>query len=230
MLTLDQKTQYSPTLLLVSVLLIDFWVSFFVLKSEQQTTLNRKRNCWGKMAVPAENGKKVMVAIDEGESSYHALMWVLKNLRDSIAASGSPLLIFMAHPFPVTSNVFAASLGSARVYCPVSATSEYVYCVQEQNKVVSLGILEKAKGICTTHGVIAETIAQLGDPKQAICDAAQKHNIDLLVLGDSELGKIQRFISVLRLFRRKKMFFLGSVSNYCVRNAKCPVLVVKKPE
>ncbi|KAG5532403.1 hypothetical protein RHGRI_026888 [Rhododendron griersonianum] len=155
------------------------------------------------MAVPAENGKKVMVAIDESESSYHALMWVLKNLRDSIAASGSPLLIFMAHPFPVTSNVFAASLGSARVYCPVSATSEYVYCVQEQNKVVSMGILEKAKGICTTHG--------------AICDAAQKHNIDLLVLGDTELGKIQRF-------------FLGSVSNYCVRNAKCPVLVVKKPE
>ncbi|KAE9451010.1 hypothetical protein C3L33_17092, partial [Rhododendron williamsianum] len=109
------------------------------------------------MAVPAENGKKVMVAIDESESSYHALMWVLKNLRDSIAASGSPLL------------------------------------------------------------VNAETIAQLGDPKQAICDAVIKHNIDLLVLGDTELGKIQRF-------------FLGSVSNYCVRNAKCPVLVVKKPE
>ncbi|XP_058182738.1 universal stress protein A-like protein isoform X2 [Rhododendron vialii] len=169
------------------------------------------------MAVPAENGKKVMVAIDESESSYHALMWVLKNLRDSIAASGSPLLIFMAHPFPVTSNVFAASLGSARVYCPVSATSEYAYCVQEQNKVVQMGILEKAKSICTTHGVNAETIAQLGDPKQAICDAAQKHNIDLLVLGDTELGKIQRF-------------FLGSMSNYCVRNAKCPVLVVKKPE
>ncbi|KAI8539103.1 hypothetical protein RHMOL_Rhmol09G0154900 [Rhododendron molle] len=135
------------------------------------------------MAVPAENGKKVMVAIDESESSYHALMWVLKNLRDSIAASGSPLLIFMAHPFSVTSNVFAASLGSARVYCPVSA----------------------------------KTIAQIGDPKKSICDAAQKHNIDLLVLGDTELGNIQRF-------------FLGSVSNYCVINAKCPVLVVKKPE
>ncbi|KAG5548273.1 hypothetical protein RHGRI_013843 [Rhododendron griersonianum] len=82
----------------------------------------------------------------------------------------------------VTSNVFAASLGSARVYC-VSAASEYVNCVQEQNKVVSMGILEKAKGICTTHGVNAETIAQLGDPKQAICDAVIKHNIDLVVLG-----------------------------------------------
>ncbi|KAF7147266.1 hypothetical protein RHSIM_Rhsim03G0142300 [Rhododendron simsii] len=124
----------------------------------------------------------------------------------------------------VTSNVFAASLGSARVYCPVSATSEYVYYVQEQNKVVSMGILEKAKGICTTHGVNAETIAQLGDPKQAICDAVQKHIIDLLVLGDTELGKIRRFISVL-LLRKKR-----SLSNYCVHNAKCPVLVVKKPE
>lgn len=168
-------------------------------------------------AVVSGNGKKVMLAIDESESSYHALMWVLKNLRESITASGSPLHIFMPCPLPVNSNVFAASLGSARLYCPVSATSDYVYCVQEQNKAVSLGILERAKSICTSHGINAETITQIGDPKQAICDAAEKHKIELLILGDCELGKIQRF-------------FVGSVSNYCVRNAKCPVLVVKKPE
>ncbi|KAI8554630.1 hypothetical protein RHMOL_Rhmol05G0113000 [Rhododendron molle] len=52
--------------------------------------------------------------------------------------------------------------------------------------------------------VNAETIAQLGDPKQAICDAVQKHNIDLLVLSDTKLGKIQRFISVI-LFRKKRL-------------------------
>ncbi|KAI8554637.1 hypothetical protein RHMOL_Rhmol05G0113000 [Rhododendron molle] len=84
-------------------------------------------------------------------------------------------------------------LGNENFYSPKFSilASEYMYCVQEQNKVVSMGILEKAKGICTTHGVNAETIAQLGDPKQAICDAVQKHNIDLLVLSDTKLGKIQ---------------------------------------
>ncbi|KAI8554634.1 hypothetical protein RHMOL_Rhmol05G0113000 [Rhododendron molle] len=97
-------------------------------------------------------------------------------------------------------------LGNENFYSPKFSilASEYMYCVQEQNKVVSMGILEKAKGICTTHGVNAETIAQLGDPKQAICDAVQKHNIDLLVLSDTKLGKIQRFISVI-LFRKKRL-------------------------
>ncbi|GMP58894.1 hypothetical protein CsSME_00022396 [Camellia sinensis var. sinensis] len=96
---------------------------------------------------------------------------------------------------------------------------EYVKSVQEQNKVVSMGILEKAKGICTSHGVKAETIliAEVGDPKVAICNAVEKYNINLLILGDHELGLIQRVL-------------VGSVSSYCVQNAKCPVLVVKKPQ
>ncbi|KAI8554768.1 hypothetical protein RHMOL_Rhmol05G0122600 [Rhododendron molle] len=74
----------------------------------------------------------------------------------------------------VTSNVFAASLGSARIYCPVSATSEYMYCVQEQNKVVSKGILEKAKGICTTHGSLG---VSLFGGCAVISDAYNSHNI-----------------------------------------------------
>uniref|UniRef100_A0A5B7ANV4 Putative universal stress protein A-like protein n=1 Tax=Davidia involucrata TaxID=16924 RepID=A0A5B7ANV4_DAVIN len=164
-----------------------------------------------------ELGKKVMVAIDENESSYYALMWVLENLRESITNSSNPLVIFMAQPSPQNSYVFAASLGSARMYCPVSATPEFVNSVQEKNKKVSLALLEKAKSICTSHGVNAETISEVGDPKEAICNAVQKYKINLLVLGDRDLGKIKRA-------------FLGSVSNYCVHNANCPVLVVKKPQ
>uniref|UniRef100_A0A5B7BG46 Putative universal stress protein A-like protein n=1 Tax=Davidia involucrata TaxID=16924 RepID=A0A5B7BG46_DAVIN len=162
-----------------------------------------------------ELGKKVMVAIDENESSYHALMWVLENLQESITNSGNPLVIFMAQPSPKNSLVFPAPLGLARLYCPVSAIPEFVNSVQDKNMRVSLGILEKAKRICTSHGVDAETIAEVGDPKEAICNAVQKYKINLLVLGDRDLGKIKRA-------------FLGSVSNYCVHNANCPVLVVKK--
>ncbi|KAA8532698.1 hypothetical protein F0562_032731 [Nyssa sinensis] len=164
----------------------------------------------------AEFGKKVMVAIDESESSYYALIWVLENLRESITNYGNPLVIFMAQPSPINNVVFAASLGTARMYCPVSSTPEFVNSVQGQNKIVTLGLLEKAKGICTSHGINAETITEVGDPKQTICNAVEKYKIDLLVLGDRGLGKIKRA-------------FLGSVSNYCVHNAKCPVLVVKKP-
>ncbi|KAL6969868.1 hypothetical protein U1Q18_029583 [Sarracenia purpurea var. burkii] len=165
----------------------------------------------------AEPRKKVMVAIDESGSSYHALMWALENLRESIAVSGNPLFIFMVQPSPANSNVFAASLGSARVYCPISATPEFVNSMREKNKVVSIGILEKARTICNSHGVNAITIGAVGDPRQAICDAVKKYNISLLVLGDQDVGKIKRAL-------------MGSVSNHCVHNARCPVLVVKKPE
>ncbi|CAL5399667.1 unnamed protein product [Camellia sinensis] len=171
------------------------------------------------MAVVEKAGKKVMVAIDESMSSYHALMWLLKNLRETINSSGNPLLICMVQPSPPTNpNVFAAPLGNARINFPISSM-EYVKSVQEQNKVVSMGILEKAKGICTSHGVKAETIliAEVGDPKVAVCNAVEKYNINLLILGDHELGLIQRVL-------------VGSVSSYCVQNAKCPVLVVKKPQ
>lgn len=39
-----------------------------------------------------------------------------------------------------------------------------------------------------------ETIAEVGDPKAAICDAVQKYNVDLLVMGERGLGRIKRFL------------------------------------
>ncbi|KAH7516517.1 universal stress protein A-like protein [Ziziphus jujuba] len=162
-----------------------------------------------------EAKRKVMVAIDESDYSHYALMWVLKNLKESI--TNSPLIIFMAQSPPKNNPTFAASLGCARMYCPISSTPEFVSSVQENHKKLTMAFLEKARDICATHGVSAETLTEVGDPRAAICDAVQKHNIDLLVLGEHGIGKLQRAI-------------LGSVSNYCVQNAKCPVLVVKKPK
>lgn len=63
--------------------------------------------------------KKVMVAIDESETSYYALMWVLQNLQESITKSSYPLILFMAQPPAPNNDIFAASLGSARVFCNV---------------------------------------------------------------------------------------------------------------
>ncbi|KAL6969869.1 hypothetical protein U1Q18_029584, partial [Sarracenia purpurea var. burkii] len=62
----------------------------------------------------------------------------------------------------------------------------------------------------------AETITEIGNPKDAICEAVEKLQIELLILGSYSKGALKRTI-------------LGSVSSYCTHNAKCPVLVVKKP-
>ncbi|KAL5763538.1 hypothetical protein ACOSP7_019802 [Xanthoceras sorbifolium] len=158
--------------------------------------------------------RKVMVAIDESEYSYYALMWVLDNLKESI--SKFPLIIFMAQPVTNYRYPHSASLGSVLMYCPASPAPDFVSSAQENHRKVALAFLEKAKDICASRGVEAEIVTEVGDPRTTICNAVQKLNINLLVLGNRGLGKIKRAL-------------IGSVSNYCVQNAKCPVLVVKKP-
>ncbi|XP_010264150.1 PREDICTED: universal stress protein A-like protein [Nelumbo nucifera] len=154
-----------------------------------------------------ENGKKVMIAIDENECSLYALRWALDNLQDRLTTSS--LVIFTAQPMADYGYIYAASLGSAH--------PQLTKAIQEHQKKVSLSLLEKAKDICANQGVTAETITEIGDPKEAICNAVEKFKINLLILGCRSRGVLQRA-------------FLGSVSNYCVHHAKCPVLVVKKQE
>ncbi|XP_042509155.1 universal stress protein A-like protein [Macadamia integrifolia] len=159
------------------------------------------------MAEEGGSKKKVMVAIDESEYSHYALEWALTKLRDSISTSS--LIIFTAEPRSEINYISAAAYGAA--------PPELIMSVQNYKDKLAVALLEKAKEICAAHGVTAETIAQIGDPKEVICEAVEKLNIDLLIVGSHGRGFIQRA-------------FLGSVSSYCGNHAKCPVLIVKKPE
>ncbi|KAI4369005.1 hypothetical protein MLD38_017500 [Melastoma candidum] len=154
--------------------------------------------------------RKVMVAIDESESSYRALVWALKNLKENM----KEVVIFMAQPPPQQCVAVAAPLSSALMFYPASGSPEFVNCLREQQRKFTLALLDKAKEVCANHGVNAETFTDEGDPKEAICSAVERFNINLLVMGEHDQGKIKRAL-------------VGSVSNYCVQKAKCPVLVVK---
>ncbi|XP_031491091.1 universal stress protein A-like protein [Nymphaea colorata] len=148
--------------------------------------------------------KKIMLAIDESDVSHYALEWALSFLKPTIS---SPLLLFHAQPLPSFSYVYAGY---------GAAPTELIQSVQEHQTKITEALLERAKEICAREGVVAETLTELGDPKDVICAAAEKFGVDLLVLGSRGLSTLQRT-------------FLGSVSNYCVHHANCPVLVVKKP-
>ena len=54
-----------------------------------------------------------------------------------------------------------------------------------------------------------------GRAGEAICEEANKHNTDLIVIGSRGLGKISRSL-------------FGSVSDFVVRRANLPVVVVPK--
>ncbi|KAK6921730.1 UspA [Dillenia turbinata] len=96
-----------------------------------------------------------------------------------------------------------------------SIAKSKLYLFTETQKRVASALLEKARTLCANKGIVAETVSEVGNPKDAICDAVDKFKIKLLILGSHGRGPLKRA-------------FLGSVSNYCVQNAKCPVLVVRK--
>ncbi|XP_044489677.1 universal stress protein YxiE [Mangifera indica] len=152
-----------------------------------------------------EGKKKVMVAIDESDCSYYALKWTLESLADTI--SNSQLIIFTARPADFN-YVYASTFGAA--------PPDLINSLQENQKKIAVALLSRAKEICAQHGIEAETMTEAGNPKEVICAAAEKLNVQLLIVGSHSRGVIKRA-------------FLGSVSNYCVHNAKCPVLVVRKP-
>ncbi|KAJ0038975.1 hypothetical protein Pint_21981 [Pistacia integerrima] len=152
-----------------------------------------------------EGKKKVMVAIDESDCSHYALKWALETLGDTI--SNSQFIIFTAQPADFI-YVYASTYGAA--------PPDLITSMQENQKKAAIALLNRAKEICTQHGIEAKTLTEAGNPKEVICATAEKLNVQLLIVGSHSRGAIKRA-------------FLGSVSNYCVHNAKCPVLVVRKP-
>ena len=69
--------------------------------------------------------------------------------------------------------------------------------------------MEKVPG-----GIEKEAVSETGSPAVVILDYLEDHPTDLVVMGSRGLGVV-------------KGVLLGSVSQYVVEQAKCPVLVVK---
>lgn len=46
---------------------------------------------------------------------------------------------------------------------------------------------------CLTQ-ITAETVTEVGDPKELICEAVEKSNVQLLVLGSHSHGALQRWV------------------------------------
>ncbi|KAK9156959.1 hypothetical protein Scep_003533 [Stephania cephalantha] len=173
--------------------------------------------------------KRVMVAIDENETSFHALQWTLDYLFPSSATTataapqpehhkeeteelGSVILLHVFRSFQnLIIPIVTAGPTAAACYEPSFALVESAKKAQEQNSAM---LLSKASKLCKNRPVKVETMTKEGEPKEIICEVVEHTHPDLLILGSRGLGKLKRVV-------------LGSVSDYCAHHAKCPVLIVK---
>ncbi|XP_073128183.1 uncharacterized protein [Henckelia pumila] len=166
-------------------------------------------------AMTAEQTKhmNILVAIDDSDESFHALQWLLDKILRQGSAGG-----FNATPGSTETTGESKVVTIAHVVQPMPRygfpsgyVEESTSKSQEQN---AARILSRAYEMCREKSLIAKTLILEGDPKDAICRAVEDMNIHLLVIGSRGLGQIKRAL-------------LGSVSDYCVHHARCPVLIVK---
>ncbi|CBI39583.3 universal stress protein PHOS32 isoform X2 [Vitis vinifera] len=161
------------------------------------------------MAENESKGRKILVAVDEGEESMYALSWCLGNI--TIQNSKDTIVLLYAKP-PLA--VYSGLDGTA-VHL---FSSNIMLTMESYRNEVAQGVMQKAKNLCWQHGDIkVETMIENGDARDVICGAAEKLGVDMVVMGSHGYGLIKRA-------------FLGSVSNHCAQNVKCPVLIVKRPK
>jgi nucleotide-binding universal stress UspA family protein len=81
---------------------------------------------------------------------------------------------------------------------------------REARQLAVESIVQRARA----QGAAARGMTWDGEAGEAIVDVAQSESVDLIVVGTHERGAVGRL-------------FLGSVSDYVVRHALCPVMVVR---
>ncbi|XP_062212426.1 universal stress protein A-like protein [Phragmites australis] len=154
---------------------------------------------------------KVVAAVDASEESLHALSWAL----DNIVRCHPDSAVVVVHAQHAADHVVypVAAHGIGIAYAPTSAVESMLRAREENSR----RIVARALDICKAKQVDATAAVVEGDAKEVICQAVERMQAGLLVLGSRGLGKIKRA-------------FLGSVSDYLTHHAGCPVLVVKPPK
>jgi len=82
--------------------------------------------------------------------------------------------------------------------------------VRTEREHVAQSLVARGRSI----GVTVDFLVWEGDPGESIIEAARAESADMIVVGSHGRGTVGRFL-------------IGSVSDHVVRNAQCPVLVVR---
>jgi len=97
----------------------------------------------------------------------------------------------------------------------IYASPEDFKNLMNRDRAKGLHLLEYFVTRCHEIGVSCEAWIKRGDAKEVICHEVKRVQPDLLVVGSRGLGPFQRV-------------FVGTVSEFCVKHAECPVITIKR--
>lgn len=174
------------------------------------------------MVLSITEKRRVAIAYDGSEDARKLFDWSIKNIvqperdhlillsavkRDDKTSGGS---LFSKSP-PTTNTSTDLPMLS-------TTTSKVEEAMQEVDKhphgqTARERLQEMTDGL-RQHQISSEEHILWGDAKTLIPRYTQSHNVDLLIVGSRGLGAV-------------KSVFLGSVSDACLKECPCPVLVVR---
>ncbi|XP_047334793.1 universal stress protein PHOS32-like [Impatiens glandulifera] len=154
--------------------------------------------------------RRIGVAVDFSKCSKEALKWTV----DNIIRKGDNLILINIQPegyyeegeMQLWETTGSPLIPLAELSDPAIMKKYKVTPDPETLEIVNTAAAQKE----------AFVIMKIfwGDPREKLCEAIDNIPLSCIVIGNRGLGKLKRVI-------------MGSVSNYVVNNAKCPVTVVK---
>ncbi|XP_020596534.1 universal stress protein PHOS34-like [Phalaenopsis equestris] len=158
----------------------------------------------------------IVLGFDDSEHSFYALEWILSHFFASGGSASIPgpaynLVIIHAKPNPTSLIAIGGPVMSA-------GAGNALPILESDLKIIAARVIEKAREFCIANSVSDVKLEVVeGDARYVLCEAVDKFNADVLVVGSHGYGAIKRVV-------------LGSVSDYCAHHAHCTVMIVKKPK